>query len=705
MTEAQLVDEDDSLATKAAERELQKRIDALKSELTDAESALARLRGSEIAVPLLAPQKRGYLFRWLDRSISWTGSKWDLRFVTLEHGKLAYYGNHTETSPRYVLSLRGCAVRDEGFKPNKRYKQHRGANPPALEVPGAYFFVFSIYLREEENPKRHDPTQDDDTEVVPLLRFSTNSSAEQKQWLQLISETCAYCETDAFLQEIQRRDTEQTNMALALPETKSGTLPPLYFAPARPKARRKPSFSKLHAAQFRSASKNPNADQVTARTTKGYPPSKPMHRTAAPSYLSIEAATQNYRGFLNFGVIILVVSNVRLVMGSVKRHGFLPNIVGYLKSLGDIGKNDPWESFPFVSGFVLLCIFIAVSFGIEYLLSRKKVNETIGMTLHYTNVHGLLAFATWVVWNHVHQPALGIFMLMHATIVWMKLISYAHANQDYRLADPDRKKNALAMVENLDWQEERMVYPRNVTLANLAYFCVAPTLTYQMAFPKYPRVRLWKVAGILMRMIPIATFFMFVVAQFVSPNLAGLVQELEDNGGRYTIRMLAEYWLRLSIANSYLWVMMFYFYFHLWLNLCAELTRWGDRVFYKDWWNSSELGTYWRLWNLPVHYWLLRHFYFPLIRIKCPKSIAMVLVFVFSAVFHELLVSVPFHIVRPWSFLGMMGQIPLTWFTKWLSRRYPDGFIGNVIFWVTFCVVGQPMAILMYTVDYQYAHR
>jgi len=44
---------------------------------------------------------------------------------------------------------------------------------------------------------------------------------------------------------------------------------------------------------------------------------------------------------------------------------------------------------------------------------------------------------------------------------------------------------------------------------------------------------------------------------------------------------------------------MFYVYFHLYLNLFAELLRFGDRVFYRDWWNSSEVSAYWRLWNTP----------------------------------------------------------------------------------------------------------
>ena len=43
---------------------------------------------------------------------------------------------------------------------------------------------------------------------------------------------------------------------------------------------------------------------------------------------------------------------------------------------------------------------------------------------------------------------------------------------------------------------------------------------------------------------------------------------------------------------------MFYAFFHCALYLLAELTRFGDRQFYKDWWNSSFIDEYWRTWNL-----------------------------------------------------------------------------------------------------------
>ena len=46
-----------------------------------------------------------------------------------------------------------------------------------------------------------------------------------------------------------------------------------------------------------------------------------------------------------------------------------------------------------------------------------------------------------------------------------------------------------------------------------------------------------------------------------------------------------------------------------WLNILGELTRFGDREFYKDWWNAATVGDYWKLWNMPVHKWLLRTVY------------------------------------------------------------------------------------------------
>jgi diacylglycerol O-acyltransferase 1 len=38
--------------------------------------------------------------------------------------------------------------------------------------------------------------------------------------------------------------------------------------------------------------------------------------------------------------------------------------------------------------------------------------------------------------------------------------------------------------------------------------------------------------------------------------------------------------LKLSIPMLYVWLCMFYCFFHCWLNILAEVLRFGDRMFY-----------------------------------------------------------------------------------------------------------------------------
>ena len=78
------------------------------------------------------PLKKGYLYLWQDRALTaWGGTKWSLRYVSLEAGKLSYYG-HDNKQEEYILTLRGCAVRDEFVKINKRYPHGKREKRPHL---------------------------------------------------------------------------------------------------------------------------------------------------------------------------------------------------------------------------------------------------------------------------------------------------------------------------------------------------------------------------------------------------------------------------------------------------------------------------------------------------------------------------------------------------------------------------------------------
>jgi diacylglycerol O-acyltransferase-1 len=67
---------------------------------------------------------------------------------------------------------------------------------------------------------------------------------------------------------------------------------------------------------------------------------------------------------------------------------------------------------------------------------------------------------------------------------------------------------------------------------------------------------------------------------------------------------------------------------------------------------------------------MLRHVYYPAMQIGIHKHVAGVIVFFVSAVFHELLVGLPLHLLRAWSFIGILSQVCI-------SRGFLDESYGN----------------------------
>ena len=69
------------------------------------------------------------------------------------------------------------------------------------------------------------------------------------------------------------------------------------------------------------------------------------------------------------------------------------------------------------------------------------------------------------------------------------------------------------------------------------------------------------------------------------------------------------------------------------------------------------MGEYWRLWNLPVHNFMIRHIYNPLLKRNVPKSVASFLVFFISGLGHEYVVNFLDRLVLVWE----SDQFGLLW--------------------------------------------
>jgi len=221
--------------------------------------------------------------------------------------------------------------------------------------------------------------------------------------------------------------------------------------------------------------------------------------------------------------------------------------------------------------------FVVAAYLIEKMLSHGWISNWLGILLHVVNTNASLGVVLAIIWYLIDHPVIGAILVLQSTITWLKLISYVHANYDYRTMSKDKHQAMLALVKDLDPVDSNITYPQNVTLRDIYYFWFAPTLTYQIAFPRTPFLRWTKVLVLSVHLLISSLLVIFLAAQVVAPNLDCLVRDLEANRGEVRTHVIGDYLLKLSISSTYIWLLVFYGFFHCFMNLTAELLRFGDR--------------------------------------------------------------------------------------------------------------------------------
>ncbi|TPP60803.1 Sterol O-acyltransferase [Fasciola gigantica] len=164
------------------------------------------------------------------------------------------------------------------------------------------------------------------------------------------------------------------------------------------------------------------------------------------------------------------------------------------------------------------------------------------------------------------------------------------------------------------------------------YFLFAPTLIYRDSYPRTNSVRwsyvvtnLFQVAGCVL--LSYYIFVRFCFSEFVNfGQLTG-----------YTLRQFILTASATSLPGGMVMLLTFFASLHSWLNAFAEMLRFGDRLFYKDWWNSTAFSTWYRTWNVVVHDWLYIYLYRDVQRFAPHRSrqVATAVVFCLSALVHE----------------------------------------------------------------------
>ncbi|KAF2905174.1 hypothetical protein ILUMI_01001 [Ignelater luminosus] len=222
------------------------------------------------------------------------------------------------------------------------------------------------------------------------------------------------------------------------------------------------------------------------------------------------------------------------------------------------------------------------------------------------------------------------------------------------------------------------------------YFLFVPTLVYQDSYPRTKTIR-WN----------------YVTIWF-----------LEFIGGIFWLAFIAERYFIFSFENygikPYIWqdiliitlenfatgmlllLGVFYIVLHAWMNAFAEMLRFADRLFYKDWWTSSTYERYYRTWNVVVHDWLYTYVYKDFYEIVTPKNkvFSKIMAFLLSAIFHDYIFGFAFGFFLPVFMIAFFGfGVTLNFFK---IKQY---MIGNILLWY-FAAIGMSINSTFYTIEY-----
>lgn len=319
--------------------------------------------------------------------------------------------------------------------------------------------------------------------------------------------------------------------------------------------------------------------------------------------------------------------------------------------------------------------------------------DFLSSLLYWSSQAGLYVVLTLKMYSRPLSPIFGCMLAMGVLVFSLKMHSYYATNmlllQEFRLAKKSRGN--LKKVDN-NRNVNQSCFPYSVNLRNFSYFLLAaPTLVYETSYPRTSSIRVRYILSNLMQLAICFLIQFFLLCQLMLPVLK------RDSGS-----LLFDF-MKLAIPSIFFWLLGFYALFHCWLNAWAELWRFGDRGFYRDWWNSTTLDSFWSKWNVPVHEWCLRHIFVESMhKYHVNRTSATAATFLVSAILHEFIFIVSFKTVRPFMFFGILFQVPLIRLSQ--TAVISGHRRGNLLVWLNL-FMGHPLIELFYFRTFFQAHH
>lgn len=234
-------------------------------------------------------------------------------------------------------------------------------------------------------------------------------------------------------------------------------------------------------------------------------------------------------------------------------------------------------------------------------------------------------------------PASSLIVACEQLRLIMKMHSFVRENAP-RVLNYNNKKEKNN--EDDDSLSEDVLCP---DFSKFLYFLFIPTLIYRDNYPRTKTIRWNYVVTNFAQVVACLFFIYYIFVRFCVPYFHNFNQD------HVTPKLLVMTMFGCMLPGTLVLFIGFFAILHSWFNAFAEMLRFADRMFYKDWWNSTSFSNYYRTWNVVVHDWLYTYVYKDVCKVVGTRNrpAAMACVFIFSAIFHEYVLVLCFSFLYP----------------------------------------------------------
>lgn len=333
--------------------------------------------------------------------------------------------------------------------------------------------------------------------------------------------------------------------------------------------------------------------------------------------------------------------------------------------------------------YAVLCYFWR--YAHNWLTIRGKITLYIFFQLLF------VVGSTYLALKNKLPVASGFTVMAEQARFFMKTHSYFRENLFQNRVDPGTPNSSKG--------DERPA-----GFGHYIYFLFCPTLLYRSSYPRTKSVRFNYVLRYCFEVVSVV-YFMYLIWVSVHPiKYYKTDSQQSKKGWEFFLAM----WFSAMGPATLVLLFGFYGLLHCWLNLWSELLRFGDRQFYRDWWNASSYSSYYREWNGVVYDWLRNYIYLDTLRYfgaKYPKvgpvakrKIAGLLVIHISAIIHEYIIACAISYFCPVLLLLFAGPgFIFTFFGQGRSDLSRQAM--NIHMWATL-MIGNGLLLVLYAKEY-----